>query len=60
MIQLIRNSGSYHDVFTEVSMRLQEVARDGGTDLPAYSVHTLRKDLRTLRHYNILDKRMYR
>ncbi|OYE00771.1 helix-turn-helix transcriptional regulator [Nostoc sp. 'Peltigera membranacea cyanobiont' 232] len=53
-------SGGYHDALTEVSVRLQEVARDCGIDLPAYSLHTLRKDLRTLRHYNILDNRMYR
>jgi hypothetical protein len=53
-------SGGDRDALTEVSMRLQEVARDCGIDLPAYSTHTLRKDLRTLRHYNILDNRMYR
>ncbi|MCC5605206.1 WYL domain-containing protein, partial [Nostoc sp. CHAB 5714] len=53
-------SGGYHDALTEVSVRLQEVARGCGIDLPAYSLHTLRKDLRTLRHYNILDNRMYR
>lgn len=53
-------SGGYHDALTEVSVRLQEVARECGIDLPAYSAHTLRKDLRTLRHYNILDNRMYR
>lgn len=53
-------SGGYHDALTEVSVRLQEVARDCGIDLPTYSVHTLRKDLRTLRHYNILNNRIYR
>jgi hypothetical protein len=53
-------SGEHHDALAEVSVRLQEVARDCGMDLPAYSVHTLRKDLRTLRRYNILDEHMYR
>lgn len=53
-------SGEHHDALAEVSVRLQEVARDCGINLPAYSVHTLRKDLQILRRYNILDKRMYR
>jgi len=53
-------SGDSHDALGEVLLRLQEVARDCGTDLPAYSLHTLRKDLRTLRRYNILDSRIYR
>ncbi|MBD6615342.1 WYL domain-containing protein [Komarekiella sp. 'clone 1'] len=53
-------SGDCHDALTEVSVRLQEVARDCGIDLPTYSLHTLRKDLRTLRRYNILDSRIYR
>ncbi len=53
-------SGDSHDALAEVSVRLQEVARDCGIDLPTYSPHTLRKDLRTLRRYNILDSRIYR
>ncbi|GAA6620532.1 hypothetical protein NUACC26_063480 [Scytonema sp. NUACC26] len=53
-------SGEHHDALLEVSVRLQEVARDCGIDLPPYSVHTLRKDLGILRRYNILDKRIYR
>jgi hypothetical protein len=53
-------SGDSHDALAEVLLRLQEVARDCGIDLPTYSLHTLRKDLRTLRRYNILDSRIYR
>ena len=53
-------SGEYHDALVEVSVRLQEVALKCGIDLPTYSVHTLRKDLGTLRRYNILDQGMYR
>jgi len=53
-------SGDSHDALAEVSRCLQEVARDCGIDLPTYSLHTLRKDLRTLRRYNILDSRIYR
>jgi hypothetical protein len=53
-------SGEHHDALVEVSLRLQEVARECGIDLPTYSVHTLRKDLRTLRRYKLLDDRMYR
>ena len=52
--------GEYHDALVEVLVRLQEVALNCGIDLPTYSVHTLRKDLGTLRRYNILDQGMYR
>jgi hypothetical protein len=53
-------SGEHRDALAEVSVRLQEIARGCGINLPAFSVHTLRKDLQTLRRYNILDSRMYR
>lgn len=53
-------SGEHHDALQEVLVRLKEVAQECDIDLPAYSAHTLRKDLRTLRRYKILGKRMYR
>jgi hypothetical protein len=53
-------SGEYHDGLMEVLLHLQKVAGECGFNLPNYSVHTLRKDLRTLRRYKILDSRMYR
>lgn len=49
-----------HDAMEPIGMQMQEVAQELGIELPAYSVHTLRKDLRTLRQYGILDSRMYR
>jgi predicted DNA-binding transcriptional regulator YafY len=53
-------SGNYHDALIEVLEYLQKLAHECGFNLPEYSVHTLRKDLCTLRRYNILNDRMYR
>jgi predicted DNA-binding transcriptional regulator YafY len=49
-----------HDAMTLVLTAMQDLAAERGVPLPDYSVHTLRKDLRTLRRYGILDQRMYR
>lgn len=52
----------HHDALQAVRTRLQSVAQSQGIQLPADypAVPTLRKDLETLRHYGILDQRMYR
>jgi predicted DNA-binding transcriptional regulator YafY len=49
-----------HDAMQLVLAQMQHVAHTLGFALPDYSVHTLRKDLKTLRQYGILDQRMYR
>lgn len=49
-----------HDAIAAVQIQLQAVAEELGIALPSYSVHTLRKDLKTLRRYGILENRMYR
>lgn len=49
-----------HNALEEVQRYLKIVAGELGIAMPNYSTHTLRKDLVTLRHYGILDQRMYR
>jgi hypothetical protein len=49
-----------HDAMKPIVGQMQQVAEALGIGLPTYSVHTLRKDLRTLRQYGILERRMYR
>ncbi len=44
----------------QVLLMMQEVARELEVELPTYSIHTLRKDLATLRCYGILERDMYR
>ncbi|MBN3877043.1 YafY family protein [Nostoc sp. JL23] len=52
----------HHDALATVQKTLQELATELKIELPAGypAVSTLRKDLETLRHYTILDQRMYR
>ena len=50
----------HHDALESVSAQMQVHAKAIGIALPAYSPHTLRKDLLLLRRYGILDDRMYR
>ncbi|MUG95565.1 WYL domain-containing protein [Scytonema sp. UIC 10036] len=52
----------HHNALTQVQLGLRELANVFGIQLPANypSTPTLRKDLETLRHYGILDRRMYR
>ncbi len=56
------SSNQHHDALQAVRTRLQAVAQSQGIQLPVDypAVPTLRKDLETLRHYGILDQRMYR
>lgn len=51
-----------HNALTTVQSTLQQLATELKIEFPADypAVSTLRKDLQTLRHYNILDQRMYR
>jgi hypothetical protein len=56
----INSSDSHKDAMQSVLIQMQQMANDLNVVLPNYSVHTLRKDLRTLRQYGILDQRMYR
>jgi WYL domain len=48
------------DSLLQVQAQMQHLATKLGIDLPTYSIHTLRKDLATLRHYSILESRYYR
>lgn len=50
----------HHNALLEVQQRLQEMAQQHGIDLDTCSVHTLRKDLQTLKKWGILNARMYR
>ncbi len=49
-----------NDAMQSVLVQMRQTAHDLGLELPNYSVHTLRKDLKTLRQYGILERRMYR
>ena len=53
---------THHNALTQVQLRLQDLASVRRVELPAAypSTPTLRKDLETLRHYGILEHRMYR
>jgi hypothetical protein len=50
----------HHDALQAVVTQMQTYAQSIGHPLPAYSVHTLRKDCLLLKRYGILDNRMYR
>ena len=54
--------GKYHDALLEVQSQLQQIAIEFNIEFPENypATPTIRKDLETLRHYGILDKRMYR
>ena len=49
-----------HDAAQAILNKMEQTAQTLQIALPTYSVHTIRKDLRTLRRYGILDERMYR
>jgi predicted DNA-binding transcriptional regulator YafY len=52
----------HHAALTAVKIKLQQLATEIGIELPKDypAISTLRKDLETLRNYQILDRRMYR
>ena len=52
----------YHDALLEVQSQLHKIVAEFNIEFPENypATHTIRKDLETLRHYGILDKRMYR
>jgi hypothetical protein len=54
--------GKHHDALEEVREQVKEIATNLGLDWPIEypSIPTLRKDLKTLQDYQILDRRMYR
>ena len=56
------SDGKYRDALLEVQSKLQEIAAASGIEFPENypATPTIRKDLETLRSYEILDKRMYR
>jgi len=54
------SSDRHHDALEAVRARLLQRARAWHVELPHCSPATLRKDLETLRHYGILERRMYR
>ena len=49
-----------HDALQAVVTQMQIFAASIGHQIPAYSTHTIRKDIQLLRHYGILENRMYR
>lgn len=55
-------SGKHHDALAEVRQRVRELATHLALGWPVEypSIPTLRKDLKTLQEYQILDRRMYR
>ncbi|MGI0493602.1 helix-turn-helix transcriptional regulator [Alkalinema pantanalense CENA528] len=56
----LTDSNLPHDAMVAVSNQVKTIAQTLGFPSSDWSVHTLRKDLRTLRTYGILDDRMYR
>jgi hypothetical protein len=54
--------GKHHDALEEVREQVKKIATHLGLDWPINypSIPTLRKDLKTLQDYQILDRRMYR
>ncbi|MBE9186520.1 WYL domain-containing protein [Microcoleus sp. LEGE 07076] len=56
------SDSKYHDALLEVRSQLQKIAAEFNIQFPENypATPTIRKDLETLRHYGILDKRMYR
>lgn len=56
------SDSKYHDALLEVQSQLQKIAAEFNIEFPENypATPTIRKDLETLRHYGILDKRMYR
>lgn len=51
--------GEAHDTMEQVRQRLQETAQEQGIPLKYDSVHTLRKDLKTLKRYGVMAERRY-
>ena len=49
-----------HNAAQDILTQMEQTAQSLSIDFPGYSVHTIRKDLRALRQYGILDDRMYR
>ncbi|MEB3231218.1 MAG: WYL domain-containing protein [Leptolyngbyaceae bacterium] len=49
-----------HNAIAPLQQQMTEMAQTLNLDLPEYSSHTLRKDLKLLRQYGLLDHRMYR
>jgi hypothetical protein len=56
----VPKNNKHRDALQEVLISLQKVAHAQGFLPPQCSVHTLRKDLETLRYWGILEQRMYR
>lgn len=56
----MQSDSDNHDTLNIVQMYLYKVARELNVKLPVYSRHTIQSDLKTLRRYGLLDKRVYR
>jgi hypothetical protein len=54
------DSTEHHDALQAVVRQMQVFATSIRMPIPAYSTHTIRKDLQRLRQYGILEDRMYR
>lgn len=54
------HSEKHHNALPEVLARLQDVATEVGISIPFYSEHTIRKDIKALRRYGILEQQTYR
>lgn len=56
----IGTAGDGQDGMSEILSKMQAIALTLHLSIPNYSIHTLRKDLQTLRDYGILDRRKHR
>jgi hypothetical protein len=56
----VEHLGGHHDAMVNVLLEMRRTAQRLGIDWSDCSVHTLRKDLRTLRRYGLLESRLYR
>ncbi|MEG4059250.1 MULTISPECIES: hypothetical protein [unclassified Microcoleus] len=54
------DSDGSHDTLQEVLVYLKKVACELDIEIPSYSRYTIQSDLKTLRHYGILERSQYR
>lgn len=59
-LMLEKTTEGHHQSLEAVQEALQKIAQIYKIDLPYCAIPTLRKDLETLRHHGVLDRRMYR
>jgi predicted DNA-binding transcriptional regulator YafY len=57
-----KEKGNHHNALELLQKKIQELAQEMGINFKGNypAIHTIRKDLETLREYGILERRMYR